>query len=64
LESSQSTARTYGALGTVLGIAGVAGVGAGVVLLLQPRSPAPAAQIAVAPWAFASGAGLSGAATW
>ena len=64
LESSQSTARTFGALGAVLAVVGGASVATGVVLLLQPRSEPASAKVAVAPWMTASGAGATGVLSW
>jgi hypothetical protein len=64
LESSQSTARTFGALGAVLAVFGGASVVTGVVLLLQPHSEPASTKVAVAPWVTASGAGATGALSW
>jgi hypothetical protein len=64
LESSQSTARTFGALGVVLAVFGGASVVTGVVLLLQPHSEPASTKVAVAPWVTASGAGATGALSW
>jgi hypothetical protein len=65
LETSQSTARTFGALGLALGILGGASVVTGVVILVQPRHEAPpAATVGVVPWMTASGAGATGTVSW
>src|SRR5262249_47131954 len=65
LETSQSTARTFGALGLTLGILGGASVVTGVVILVQPRHEArPTATVGVAPWMTASGAGATGTVSW
>jgi hypothetical protein len=65
LESSQSTARTFGALGVAFGILGGASVVTGVVILAQPHHESvPAAAISVAPWMTAGGAGATGRVSW
>jgi hypothetical protein len=63
LESSQSTARTFGALGVAFGILGGASVVTGVIILAQPHHEA-AASIGVAPWMTAGGAGATGTVSW
>jgi hypothetical protein len=63
LESSQSTARTFGALGVALGIVGTASIATGVVILAQPRRESPAS-VAFAPWMTPGGAGATGVMKW
>ena len=63
LESSQNTARTFGTVGTVLGIAGGAVAVTGVVLLLQPRGDARA-KVAVAPFVTYGAIGAAGTFAW
>jgi hypothetical protein len=64
LESSQSTARTFGALTVALGIVGGASAVTGVVILAQPRRESASSKIGVAPWMTASGAGATGVMSW
>jgi hypothetical protein len=64
LESSQSKARTFGALAVALGIVGGASVVTGVVILAQPRHEGAPAKIGLTPWMTASGAGATGAVSW
>jgi hypothetical protein len=63
LESSQSTARTFGTVGNVLGIAGGAMAVTGVVLLLQPRGEARS-KVAVAPFVTYGAIGAAGTLAW
>jgi hypothetical protein len=63
LESSQNTARTFGTVGTVLGIAGGAMAVTGVVLLLQPRGEARS-KVAVAPFVTYGAIGAAGTVAW
>jgi hypothetical protein len=64
LESSQSKARTFGALAAVLGVFGGASVVTGVVLLMQPRRDVASGTVALTPWVTATGAGAAGAVSW
>jgi len=63
LESSQDTARTFGTVGTILGIAGGATAITGVVLLLQSRGQARS-KVAVAPFVTYGAIGAAGMVAW
>jgi hypothetical protein len=64
LATSQSKARTFGALSGALGIFGGASVITGVVLLMQPGHDGPSAKVAFSPWLTPTGAGAAGAVSW
>jgi hypothetical protein len=64
LETTQSKARTFGALSAALGIFGGASVITGVVLLMQPHHDGPTAKLAFSPWVTGTGAGAVGAVSW
>jgi hypothetical protein len=64
LESSQSEARTFGALAAVLAVVGVGSATTGAILLLTPPPQAGSAAVAVGPWMTASGAGATGTLRW
>jgi hypothetical protein len=64
LESTQSTARTFGALSIALGIVGTASAVTGVVILAQPRNASAPAKVGVAPWMTVGGAGATGVMSW
>jgi hypothetical protein len=64
LESSQSTARTFGALTAVLGVLGVASVATGVFIVVQPRPEPARPQVALVPWMTAGGTGATGSVSW
>jgi hypothetical protein len=64
LESSQSKARTFGALGVVLGVVGCASAATGVVLLARGKEGPTSATLRLEPWTTARGAGAAGTLSW
>jgi hypothetical protein len=65
LRDSQSRARTFGALGIGLGVAGVAAAAVGIVFLTRPDPASKSAgSLSLGPWLAGTTAGAAGQLTW